>query len=58
MSLTLIEMRVTISDSAMFARLKAGEGLCLGGGRNSKTNSIAGVKSGAEEAVHFTVQKL
>jgi len=39
-----------------FIRLKAGEELCLGMGRDSDDNTIAGVTRGNGEALHFTVQ--
>ena len=39
-------------------RLKAGESLYLGMGRDKADNSIAAVKSGFSQSVHFTVQKL
>lgn len=39
-------------------RLQAGESLYLGMGRDKADNSIAAVKSGFSQSVHFTVQKL
>ena len=44
-----------VSDAC---RLQAGESLYLGMGRDKADNSIAAVKSGFSQSVHFTVQKL
>ena len=50
---------LAVSESiTSYVSLLAGEALCLGSGRNSQENSIAGLTSQPEQAVHFTVQKL